>query len=65
MDTERRIELPPMEHVEQLASIGQQAQDRQKQTQKKMRPRLKTDVVPEKEEQLRQMEKDGHIDYRA
>jgi len=65
MDLERRIELPPMEHVEQLASIGQQAQERQKQSEQKKRPHPKFNVAPEKEEQIRQMDDDGHIDFRA
>lgn len=54
-----------MEHVEQLASIGQQTQEQKKQQQKKTRHRFKTELVPEKDEQIRQMENDGHIDYRA
>jgi hypothetical protein len=65
MDLEKRIEMPPMEHVEQLAVIGQQSQDRQKQPQKKLRPRPNVDAILEGEEQARQIDSDGHIDYRA
>jgi hypothetical protein len=65
MDLEKRIEMPPMEHVEQLATIGQQSQDKQKQQQKKKRSRPSIDSILEDEEQRRQIDNDGHIDYRA
>lgn len=65
MDIEKRIELPPMEHLEQLASIGHQSQDRQKQPQKKRLSQLKGQTRVEKEEQISRMDEDGHIDYRA
>lgn len=65
MDLEKRIEMPPMEHVEQLAAIGQQSQEKQKQPQKKNRSRPNIDAILEQEEQLRKIDNDGHIDYRA
>jgi|FrelakmetLWP11LW_1041352.scaffolds.fasta_scaffold11890_3 hypothetical protein len=65
MDLERRIEMPPMEHVEQLASIGQQSQEKQKQPQKKKQPKPNIDAILEDEEHARQIDNDGHIDYRA
>jgi hypothetical protein len=61
MDMERKIDLPPME----LASIGQQTQEQKKQQQNKKKTRIKLSDVPEKDEQIRRMEKEGHIDYCA
>ena len=58
---------PPMEHIGQLAAVGQSAQDKRKPPQRRSNRRHSTDVeqTGEEEQQLRHVQDNGHIDYQA
>jgi hypothetical protein len=58
---------PPIEHIEQLAAVGQSAQDKRKPPQRRSNRRHLTDVEQtlEEEQQLRHVQDDGHINYQA
>ncbi|MBN2511360.1 MAG: hypothetical protein JXB18_00345 [Sedimentisphaerales bacterium] len=68
MENQPKIEMrTPMEHVEQLASIGQQAQDKRKPQERPSGRARKPDIdqILEQEQDLRQSQDEGHIDYHA
>lgn len=68
MEDQPKIEIrTPMEHVEQLASIGQQAQDKRKPQGRPSGRSRKPDIdqILEQEQDLRQSQDEGHIDYHA
>ncbi len=68
MENQPKIEIrTPMEHVEQLATIGQQAQDKRKPQGRPSRRARKPEIdqILEQEQDLRQSQNEGHIDYHA
>ncbi|MEN6309377.1 MAG: hypothetical protein ABFD91_16645 [Anaerohalosphaeraceae bacterium] len=68
MENQPKIEMPtPMQHVEHLAVVGEQAQDNRRQSGRSAKRPRKPDIdqVLDQEQKLRQSQNDGHIDYHA
>lgn len=68
MENQPNMEIrTPMEHVEQLATIGQQSQDKRKPQGRPSGRTRKPDIdqILEQEQRLRQSQNEGHIDYHA
>lgn len=68
MEDQPKIEMPaPMQHVEHLAVIGEQARDNSRQSGRSPKRSRKPDIdqVLDEEQKLRQSQSDGHVDYHA